>query len=87
VLWELEPGAHVIERAGLPTLSALDDPSKLEAFIATNADERPLGAGDGARAAPAGALRQVRGVIRIGAAPSEWTIWKPARTRAAIPTP
>ncbi len=45
VLWELEPGAHVIERAGLPTLSALDDPSKLEAFLdavrwgaATNAD-------------------------------------------------
>jgi SNF2 family DNA or RNA helicase len=45
VLWELEPGAHVIERAGLPTISALDDPSKLEAFLdavrwgaATNAD-------------------------------------------------
>lgn len=45
VLWELEPGAHVIERAGLPKLSALDDPSKLEAFLdavrwgaATNAD-------------------------------------------------
>jgi superfamily II DNA or RNA helicase len=45
VLWEIEPGAHVIERAGLPTLSALDDPSKLDAFLdavrwgaATNAD-------------------------------------------------
>src|SRR5688572_21950907 len=45
VLWELEPGAHVIERAGMPTLSALDDPSTLEAFLdavrwgaATNAD-------------------------------------------------
>jgi superfamily II DNA or RNA helicase len=45
VLWELEPGAHVIERAGLPALSALDDPSRLEAFLdavrwgaATNAD-------------------------------------------------
>lgn len=45
VLWELEPGAHVIERAGLPTLAALDDPAKLEAFLdavrwgaATNAD-------------------------------------------------
>ena len=45
VLWELEPGAHVIEHAGLPTLAALDDPSKLEAFLdavrwgaATNAD-------------------------------------------------
>lgn len=49
VLWELEPGAHVIERAGLPTLSALDDPSKLEAFLdavrwgaATNADRGHL---------------------------------------------
>jgi SNF2 family DNA or RNA helicase len=45
VLWELEPGAHVIERAGLPSLSGIDDPSKLEAFLdavrwgaATNAD-------------------------------------------------
>lgn len=45
VLWELEPGAHVIERAGLPGLSALDDPEELEAFLdavrwgaATNAD-------------------------------------------------
>ena len=45
ILWELEPGAHVIERAGLPSFSALDDPSKLEAFLdavrwgaATNAD-------------------------------------------------
>jgi superfamily II DNA or RNA helicase len=33
VLWELEPGAHVIERAGLPSLSALDDPDRLEAFL------------------------------------------------------
>jgi len=45
VLWELEPGAHVIERAGLPSLSALDDSDRLEAFLdavrwgaATNAD-------------------------------------------------
>ncbi|MBX3182890.1 MAG: DISARM system SNF2-like helicase DrmD [Polyangiaceae bacterium] len=45
VLWELEPGAHVIERAGLPTLAGLDDPARLEAFLdavrwgaATNAD-------------------------------------------------
>ena len=29
VLWELEPGAHVIERAGLPRLTGLDDPSTL----------------------------------------------------------
>ncbi|HOI55619.1 MAG TPA: DISARM system SNF2-like helicase DrmD, partial [Phycisphaerae bacterium] len=45
VLWELEPGAHVIERAGLPVLSALDAPDELDAFLdavrwgaATNAD-------------------------------------------------
>lgn len=45
VLWELEPGAHVIERAGLPTIAALDGPEDLEAFLdavrwgaATNAD-------------------------------------------------
>lgn len=45
VLWELEPGAHVIERAGLPTLAGLDDSSELDAFLdavrwgaATNAD-------------------------------------------------
>lgn len=45
VLWELEPGAHVIERAGLPTLTGLDDADELEAFLdavrwgaATNAD-------------------------------------------------
>lgn len=33
VLWEIEPGAHVIERAGLPTLAALDPPEDLEAFL------------------------------------------------------
>lgn len=45
VLWELEPGAHVIERAGLPRMTGLDDPSTLQAFLdavawgaATNAD-------------------------------------------------
>ncbi|MDW9650159.1 helicase [Sinorhizobium meliloti] len=45
VLWELEPGAHVIERAGLPRISGLDDPATLQAFLdavrwgaATNAD-------------------------------------------------
>lgn len=45
VLWELEPGAHVIERAGLPRLTGLDDPLTLQAFLdavrwgaATNAD-------------------------------------------------
>lgn len=45
ILWELEPGAHVIERAGLPSITGLDDPSTLQAFLdavvwgaATNAD-------------------------------------------------
>lgn len=45
VVWEIEPGAHVVERAGLPSLAGLDDPSLLEAFLdavrwgaATNAD-------------------------------------------------
>lgn len=45
VVWEIEPGAHVIERSGLPSLSGFDDPEKLEAFLdavrwgaATNAD-------------------------------------------------
>ena len=45
VLWELEPGASVIERAGLPKVTALDGPEELEAFLdavrwgaATNAD-------------------------------------------------
>ena len=45
VVWEIEPGAHVIERAGLPSLDGLDDPDTLGAFLdavrwgaATNAD-------------------------------------------------
>jgi superfamily II DNA or RNA helicase len=45
VVWELEPGAHVIERAGLPRITGLDDPMTLQAFLdavtwgaATNAD-------------------------------------------------
>lgn len=45
VLWEIEPGAHVIERAGLPRVTGRDDTEALEAFIdavrwgaATNAD-------------------------------------------------
>ena len=49
VLWELEPGAHVIERAGLPSLSNFDDSTELEAFLdavrwgaATNADRSYL---------------------------------------------
>lgn len=45
VIWEIEPGAHIIERAGLPTISGQDDSDTLEAFLdavrwgaATNAD-------------------------------------------------
>lgn len=49
VVWELEPGAHVIERAGLPRVTALDDAETLGAFLdavrwgaATNADRNYL---------------------------------------------
>lgn len=45
VVWELEPGAHVIERAGLPRMTGLDAAETLEAFLdavrwgaSTNAD-------------------------------------------------
>lgn len=45
VIWELEPGAQVIERAGLPAISGQDDAATLDAFLdavrwgaATNAD-------------------------------------------------
>lgn len=45
VLWELEPGAHVLERAGLPRADGLDEAETLDAFLdavrwgaATNAD-------------------------------------------------
>ncbi|WP_345861107.1 DISARM system SNF2-like helicase DrmD [Shewanella algae] len=45
VIWELEPGARVIERAGLPDWTGFDRPEELEAFLnavkwgaATNAD-------------------------------------------------
>lgn len=33
VVWELEPGARVLERAGLPDLSGIDDVEHLEAFL------------------------------------------------------
>jgi len=33
VLWELEPGAHVIERAGLPRITGVDAPETLQAFL------------------------------------------------------
>jgi superfamily II DNA or RNA helicase len=45
VIWEIEPGAHVIERAGLPVIGGRDDTERLESFLdavrwgaATNAD-------------------------------------------------
>ncbi len=51
VVWEIEPGTRVIERAELPEIAAerLDDPSKLDAFLdairwgaVTSADQRAL---------------------------------------------
>lgn len=45
VIWEIEPGAQIIERAGLPSVTGQDDSDTLEAFLdavrwgaATNAD-------------------------------------------------
>lgn len=45
VIWDLEPGARVLERAGLPTISGCDEAQRLQAFLdavrwgaATNAD-------------------------------------------------
>lgn len=45
VIWEIEPGAQIIERAGLPSITGQDDSDTLEAFLdavrwgaATNAD-------------------------------------------------
>ncbi len=45
VVWEIEPGAHVIEKAGLPEITGFDDADRLEAFLdavrwgaATNTD-------------------------------------------------
>lgn len=45
VIWEIEPGAQVIERAGLPAITGQDDSDTLDAFLdavrwgaATNAD-------------------------------------------------
>lgn len=33
VVWEIEPGARVLEKAGLPKPDGFDDPSRLEAFL------------------------------------------------------
>lgn len=49
VVWEVEPGARVLERAGLPTLTGFDPPNVQDAFLdavrwgaATNADVQAL---------------------------------------------
>lgn len=49
VIWEIEPGAHAIEMAGLPSCTGQDDPAPLDAFLdavrwgaATNADRHFL---------------------------------------------
>jgi superfamily II DNA or RNA helicase len=49
VVWEIEPGARPIERAGLPAVKAFDDPERLKAFLSavrwgaiTNADKLSL---------------------------------------------
>ena len=46
VIWEIEPGAHVIEKQGMPYTDGFDDTETLEAFLdavrwgaATNADK------------------------------------------------
>ena len=46
VVWEIEPGAHIIEKAGMPYANGYDDTKTLEAFLdavrwgaATNADK------------------------------------------------
>ncbi len=46
VIWEIEPGAHIIEKAGLPSITGQDETKLLEAFLdavrwgaATNADK------------------------------------------------
>ena len=33
VFWEVEPGARILERAGLPKVEGFDDPQKLRAFL------------------------------------------------------
>ena len=46
VIWEIEPGAHILEKQGMPYADGLDDTETLEAFLdavrwgaATNADK------------------------------------------------
>lgn len=49
VIWELEPGARILEKAGLPKVGEFDDPGRVDAFLdavrwgaATNADVQAL---------------------------------------------
>jgi superfamily II DNA or RNA helicase len=49
VVWEIEPGARILEKASLPTVGAFDEPSRVDAFLdavrwgaATNADVQAL---------------------------------------------
>jgi superfamily II DNA or RNA helicase len=49
VIWELEPGARILEKAGLPKVGEFDEPSRVDAFLdavrwgaATNADVQAL---------------------------------------------
>jgi len=49
IVWEIEPGARILEKAGLPSLTGFDDPVRLDAFLdavrwgaATNADVQVL---------------------------------------------
>lgn len=49
VIWELEPGARILEKAGLPKVGEFDEPGRVEAFLdavrwgaATNADVQAL---------------------------------------------
>jgi len=49
VIWELEPGARILEKAGLPRVDEFDEPGRVDAFLdavrwgaATNADVQAL---------------------------------------------
>lgn len=49
VIWELEPGARILEKAGLPKVGEFDEPRRVDAFLdavrwgaATNADVQAL---------------------------------------------
>jgi hypothetical protein len=42
VIWEIEPGAQVIEKIALPEPTGFDDPRRLDAFLDAVADSRFL---------------------------------------------